>query len=167
MIRVGLLTVSDEVTKGQAGDKTGEAIRDVLPKGQYEIAGYEIVPRESAQIKRVLRLWTDREGFDLIITSGGIHLSIKDHVPEVTRELVEKDLPGLPEIMRVGMFKKFPNEVFSRGRAGVRASSLIVNVSGDLEVAAYSVRIILPVIAPIVATLTGRPVTNLNQATIA
>ena len=165
MVRVGLLTVSDEVSQGRVRDEASQAIRAVLPNEQFEVAGYEIVPKESAQIKRVLRLWTDREGFDFIITSGGIHLNVKDHVPAATQELVERDLPGLPEIIRVGMFKKYPNEVYSRGRAGIRVNSLILNVSGDPEVAVYSLRIVLPVIPQIVATITGRPMLNFNQAT--
>ncbi len=156
MIRVGILTVSDRTARGERVDTTQEAIRELLDESQYEIAGYEVVPDEPAQIRRVLRLWADQMGIELILTNGGTGLAPRDHTPEATREVLDKEVPGLAELMRLEGLKKTPMAALSRGTAGVRGKSLIVNLPGSPKGAAESLAALLPVIPHAIETITGR-----------
>jgi len=156
MIRVGILTVSDRSARGERVDTTQEAIRELLDENQYEVAAYEVVPDEPAQIRRVLRLWADQMGLDLILTNGGTGLAPRDHTPEATREVLDKEVPGLAELMRLEGIKKTPMAALSRGTAGVRGKSLIVNLPGSPKGAAESLAALLPVIPHAIETITGR-----------
>ncbi len=156
MIRVGILTVSDRSAQGKRVDTTQEAIREVLKEGPFEVAAYEVVPDEPAQIRRVLRLWADQLGLELILTNGGTGLAPRDHTPEATREVLDKEAPGLAELMRLEGLKKTPMAALSRGVAGVRAKSLIVNLPGSPKGAAESLAALLPVIPHALETITGK-----------
>jgi len=156
MIRVGILTVSDRSAQGERVDTTQEAIREVLKEGPYEVAAYEVVPDEPAQIRRVLRLWADQLGLELILTNGGTGLAPRDHTPEATREVLDKEAPGLAELMRLEGLKKTPMAALSRGVAGVRGKSLIVNLPGSPKGAAESLAALLPVIPHALETITGK-----------
>ncbi len=156
MIRVGILTVSDRSAQGERVDTTQEAIREVLKEGPFEVAAYEVVPDEPAQIRRVLRLWADQLGLELILTNGGTGLAPRDHTPEATREVLDKEAPGLAELMRLEGLKKTPMAALSRGVAGVRGKSLIVNLPGSPKGAAESLAALLPVIPHALETITGK-----------
>ncbi len=156
MIRVGILTVSDRSARGERVDTTQEAIREVLKQGSYEVAAYEVVPDEPAQIRRVLRLWADQVGIELILTNGGTGLAPRDHTPEATREVLDKEVPGMAELMRLEGLKRTPMAALSRGVVGVRGRSLIVNLPGSPKGAAQSLAALLPVIPHALETITGR-----------
>jgi len=156
MIRVGILTVSDRSARGERVDATQEAIRELLDEKQYEVAAYEVVPDEPAQIRRVLRLWADQMGIDLILTNGGTGLAPRDRTPEATREVIDKEAPGLAELMRLEGLKQTPMAALSRGTAGVRGKSLIVNLPGSPKGAVQSLAALLPVIPHAIETITGR-----------
>ncbi|MCS7059277.1 MAG: MogA/MoaB family molybdenum cofactor biosynthesis protein [Meiothermus sp.] len=164
MIRVGVLTISDREARGEVEDLAYAAIREALSLGPYEITHYEIVPDEPAQIKRVLRLWTDREGLDVILTSGSIRLSRRDHAPEATREMLEKEAPGIAELIRREAYKKSPLAALSRGVAGVRGKTLIVNLPGGPQACRDSLEVLLPLLPEAVERITGRPVGQLAQS---
>lgn len=146
MIRVGILTISDRGARGEIEDRTYAVLRESLTPGPYEIANYEIIPDEPAQIKRVLRLWADRDGLDVILTVGSIRLSNRDHVPEATREMLEKEAPGIAELIRIETYKKNPLAALSRGVAGVRGKTLIVNLPGGPQGSKDSIEVLLPLI---------------------
>lgn len=161
MIRVGILTISDREARGESEDHAYAALRESLALGPYEIANYEIVPDEPAQIKRVLRLWADRDGLDVILTLGSIRLSTRDHAPEATREMLEKEAPGIAELIRMETYKKNPLAALSRGVAGVRGKTLIINLPGGPQGSKDSLEVILPLIPEAVQRITGRPVAHL------
>ncbi len=163
MIRVGILTISDRGARGEVEDRTYAVLREALALGPYEIARYEIIPDEPAQIKRVLRLWTDRDGLDLILTNGSIRLSSRDHVPEATREMLDKEAPGIAELIRMESYKKNPLAVLSRGVAGLRGRTLIINLPGGPQGCRDALEVILPLIPAAVQRITGRPVAQLVQ----
>lgn len=164
MIRVGILTISDREARGEVEDRTYAVMRETLAFGPYEITSYEIIPDEPAQIKRMLRLWTDRDGLDLILTNGSIRLSSRDHVPEATREMLEKEAPGIAELIRMEAYKKNPLAALSRGVAGVRGKTLIINLPGGPQGCKDSLEVILPLIPAAVQRITGRPVAHLAHA---
>jgi molybdopterin adenylyltransferase len=155
MIRVGILTISDRQARGELEDRAYAAIRETL-KGPFEIVTYEIIPDEPAQIKRLLRLWIDRDGLDLVLTTGSIRLSSKDHVPEATSEMLEKEAPGIAELIRSETYKKSPLAALSRGVAGVRGKTLIINLPGGAQGAKDSIEVIMPLLAEAVSRITGR-----------
>ncbi len=161
MIRVGILTISDREARGEVEDRTYAVMKELLAFGPYEITHYEIIPDEPAQIKRLLRLWTDRDGLDLILTNGSIRLSAKDHVPEATREMVEKEAPGIAELIRMEAYKKSPLAALSRGIAGVRGKTLIINLPGGPIGARDSLEVVRPLLPEAVQRITGRPITQL------
>jgi molybdenum cofactor synthesis domain-containing protein len=161
MIRVGILTISDRGASGDAEDRAYEVLREVLALGPYEVASYEIIPDEPAQIKRVLRLWADREGLDLILTVGGIRLSSRDHAPEATREMLEKEAPGIAELIRRETYKKNPLAALSRGVAGVRGKTLIVNLPGGPQSSKDSLEVLLPLLPEAVQHVSGRSLAQL------
>jgi molybdenum cofactor synthesis domain-containing protein len=164
MIRVGILTISDREARGEVEDRAYAVLRETLAFGPYEITSYEIIPDEPAQIKRLLRLWTDRDGLDVILTTGSIRLSSRDHVPEATRDMLEKEAPGIAELIRMEAYKKNPLAALSRGVAGVRGRTLIVNLPGGPQGCKDSLEVILPLIPEAVQRITGRPVAQLAHA---
>ncbi|AEB10826.1 MogA/MoaB family molybdenum cofactor biosynthesis protein [Marinithermus hydrothermalis] len=155
-IRVGILTVSDRSARGEREDRTHLALRELLGAGPYEVVAYEVVPDEPAQIRRVLRLWADRDGLELILTNGGTGLGPRDHTPEATREVIEKEVPGLAELMRLVGLRSTPMAALSRAVAGVRGRSLIVNLPGSPKGARESLAAVLPAIPHAIEVLTGR-----------
>jgi molybdopterin adenylyltransferase len=157
-IRVGILTVSDRSARGERADTTHEAIREVLASGPYEVVAYEVVPDEVAQIRRVLRLWADRDSLDVILTNGGTGLALRDRTPEATLEVVERQVPGLAELVRGEGVKKTPMAALSRGVAGVRVGTLIVNLPGSPKGARESVEVLLRLLPHAVEQVTGRKV---------
>ena len=148
MFRVGILTVSDKGFRGERQDTTHLAIREVLAGGPFEVAAYELVPDEPPMIKKVLRLWADREGLDLILTNGGTGLAPRDRTPEV---------PGLAELMRLVGLRKTPMAALSRGVAGVRGRTLILNLPGSPKGARESLEAVLPVLPHALSLVTGKP----------
>lgn len=156
MFRVGILTVSDKGYRGEREDTTHLAIREALKEGPFQVVAYEIVPDEPPLIKKVIRLWADREGLDLILTNGGTGLAPRDKTPEATRELLDKEVPGLAELMRLKGLEKTPMAALSRGLAGVRGKSLILNLPGSPKGARESLEAVLPVLPHALSLITGK-----------
>ncbi|MGQ9735389.1 MAG: MogA/MoaB family molybdenum cofactor biosynthesis protein [Thermaceae bacterium] len=156
MFRVGILTVSEEGSRGEREDTTHLAIREVLKKGPFEVVAYEAVPDEPPQIKKVLRIWADRERLDLILTNGGTGLAPRDQTPEATREVLDREAPGLAELMRLEGLKKTPMAALSRATAGVRGKTLILNLPGSPKGAQESLEAVLPVLKHALNLVTGR-----------
>ncbi len=156
MFRAGILTVSDRGARGERPDTSHLAIREALKGGPYEVVAYEIVPDEPPMIKRVLRLWADRDQLDLILTTGGTGLAPRDRTPEATREVLEREAPGLAELMRLAGLKKTPMAALSRGVAGVRGKTLILNLPGSPKGARESLEALLPILPHALNLLTGK-----------
>lgn len=156
MIRVGILTVSGGGARGEREDAAVTALREALIYGPYEVSQADTVPDEAAQIKRVLRLWADRDGLDLILTVGSIGLSPKDHAPQATSEMLEKTAPGIAEFIRLMTFKKDPGIALTRGVAGVRGKTLMVNLPGGASSAVAALGVALPLIPEALQSLLGQ-----------
>jgi len=155
MVRTAILTVSDRGAAGERQDESVQAIRQVLKDGPFAEVDYQIVPDQQALIRARLRLWADQDGVDLVLTTGGTGLSRKDRTPEATAEVLERSVPGLPEAMRAACAAASPHAVLSRGLAGVRRDTLIVNLPGSPAGAAQSLRAILAVLPHAVDVIRG------------
>lgn len=131
-IRVAVLTVSDRGAAGDRADDSGDAITDWVRHCSCELVHRVMVPDESDQIVRTLTRWADEGIADLILTTGGTGLGPRDVTPEATRAAIERETPGIAEAIRADGRSVTPRAVLSRGLAGVRAASLIVNLPGGI-----------------------------------
>ena len=130
-MRIAILTTSDAGARGERADTSGDAIAAWCRARGGEIAARELVPDDTVEIVRQLTQWSDRDTADLILTTGGTGLSPRDVTPEATRAVIERDAPGIAERIRVACMSSFPRAALSRGIAGVRARTLIINLPGS------------------------------------
>ncbi len=156
MYKAGVLTISDKGSQGQRVDASGDYIVKVFQDLDIEVARYEIVADEAAAIAKTLALWADSGGVDLIVTTGGTGISPRDVTPEATRAVIEKELPGIVELMRSSGYKKTPTAILSRAVAGVRGQCLIVNLPGNPRAVEEYLDLLLPVVPHAIETLQGR-----------
>lgn len=156
MIRIGILAVTDRGAMNGRLEQVRGVMDELLNQAPYSVAAFELVPDEPAQIKRILRLWADRDRLEVVFTTGSIRLTPRDHTPEATRELLEKEAPGLAELIRRECFKHNPAAALSRGVAGLRGQSLIVNLPGGPEGVRQALNALLPLLPSAVKQATGR-----------
>jgi len=156
MIRAAVVTVSDSAVAGTREDLSGPAVRDRVQALGWIVTKMELVPDESGQIAAVLRRLADSGEVAVILTTGGTGVALRDVTPEGTRSVIERDIPGLSELMRAEGLKSTPNAVLSRGLAGVRGRTLIVNLPGSPKGAVESLDAIAKLVPHIVDLLEGR-----------
>jgi len=152
--RAHVITVSDGVSAGKRVDKSGPALRDLLAKSDFEVSAPEVVPDKVERITDAI-VAAVVAGFDLVVTTGGTGLGPRDVTPQATSMLIDYQVPGLGELMRSAGMAKTPMAVLSRGLAGVRGQSLILNVPGSIKGATESLEAVLPVLGHAVQLLHG------------
>jgi molybdopterin adenylyltransferase len=157
MIRVGVITVSDRGYLGEREDASGKVIREMLQGSNFEVAFSTVIPDEEEEIKRVLLKVADEMRLDLIVTTGGTGVSPRDVTPDATREVIEQEIPGFAEAMRMQGLKKTPFAMISRAVCGVRGRTLICNLPGSPKAVREGLEVILPVIPHTIAKLQGDP----------
>jgi molybdenum cofactor synthesis domain-containing protein len=128
---VAILTVSDAGSRGTRQDASGDAIAEWIGARGYRAAAREMVPDETVRIAGLLSDWADTDRADVILTTGGTGLAPRDVTPEATRSVLDKEAPGIAEALRMTAYSRLPHAVLSRGVAGVRARTLIVNLPGS------------------------------------
>lgn len=130
-VRVGVLTISDFGAQGVRQDTSGDAIvKWSMTKG-YEVVVRSVVPDETAVIAGKLCRWADSGTVDVILTTGGTGLTARDVTPEATGTVLDRQAPGIAEALRAGPARRFPRAWLSRGLAGTRGKTLIVNLPGS------------------------------------
>jgi len=130
--RVGILTVSDRSARGERDDASGPVIRSFVEnRWQWTIVEQHIVPDERDQIRETLIDWCDDLQLNLIFTTGGTGFAPRDVTPEATRDVIEREAPGLAEAMRADSLTKTPHAMLSRAMCGLRGRTLIVNLPGS------------------------------------
>ena len=130
-MRVAVLTISTSRSAGAGADTSGDAIAAWVKEGKHTLAARELVSDDSTAIIARLTEWCDTDAADLILTTGGTGLSPTDVTPEATRVVLEREAPGIAERMRSLSLASFPRAALSRGLAGSRNKTLIVNLPGS------------------------------------
>ena len=143
MYKVAVLTISDKCSQGQREDKSGKIVQELAKNLPGEVVKYEIIPDEPQMIKARLIDYCDNLKADLVLTTGGTGFTPRDFTPEATKEVIERDVPGIPEAMRVECLKLTKRAMLSRGIAGIRGRSLIINLPGSTKGAKESLEAIL------------------------
>lgn len=159
MIRVGILTLSDTGAAGQREDKSGPLIQEIISKNDGQVDYYQIIPDDQEQIAAELVKMTDDLGLNLILTTGGTGLAPRDVTPEATKQIIDREVPGISEAIRLESLKKTPKAMLSRGVAGVRKETLIINLPGSPKAVEECLEVVLPVI-PHAIELIKNEVTN-------
>lgn len=158
MPRFGVLTVSDRSYAEEREDASGPLIRDVLTgRLGWEAAKYGVVPDEREDIKRELLRWVDTVKLDLIVTTGGTGFAVRDVTPEATRDVIEREAPGLAEAMRAASLRVTPHAMLSRAVCGIRGRTLIVNLPGSPKACKENLEVLLPVLPHAIELLTDAP----------
>ena len=156
MIRTAIIAVNDAGEKDSRVIATVDIIRKLLSGGSYHEVEYLVIPDEQALIRSKLRVMSDQDGIDLILTTGGTGLTNKERTPEATKEVIEREVPGLAEYMRVVGMRNSPRSVLFRGVCGVRRNTLIVNLPGGPKGVTDSLSAILETLPPAVDYVTGQ-----------
>ena len=141
-----VLTISDSAAAGRREDLSGPEAGRILTETGFEVAAVEILPDERADIESRLRRASE-EGFRLVVTSGGTGLSPRDVTPEATLAVIDRNVPGIAELMRVESLKVTPRAALSRAVSGIRQSTLIINLPGSVK----GVRECLTAVRPILS----------------
>ena len=128
--KVGIITASDKGAAGAREDRSGPAIAARLPD-DYQVVCTEIVPDDRAKLAEVLRRMCDEQGCNLVLTTGGTGFSPRDVTPEATRDVIERETPGLSEAIRAYSMQFTRRAMLSRGVSGIRGRTLVVNLPGS------------------------------------
>ena len=153
-MNIGVLTLSDKGAAGMREDLSGKLLQDLLST-MGKITEYKILPDENTLIVELLTDWCDNKKLDLIVTTGGTGLSPRDRTPEATRSILDIEIPGMAEAMRAESMKITPYAMLSRGVAGMRGDTLIINLPGSPKAVKENIAVLLPVISHAVGKMQG------------
>ena len=154
-IHAVIITASDACSRGEREDKSGELLVQLLTDIGAHIVTKEILSDDLEPLSDKLREYADRPDVNLILTTGGTGFGPRDHTPEATRQVIEREAPGLSEAMRIETLKNTPMAMISRGVSGIRSSTLIVNLPGSPKAVRESFEVIKPVLNHAIDLLSG------------
>ena len=154
-MRIGkalVLTISDSASQGKREDLSGPEARRILEEAGFEVAAVEVLPDERADIESRLRRASE-EGLLLIVTTGGTGLSPRDVTPEATQAVIERNVPGIADLMRMESLKITPKAALSRAVSGIRGATLIINLPGSVKGVRECLAAVRPILPHAVETL--------------
>lgn len=142
MLAIAVITISDRAYKKEYEDLSGPAIRDILLSCLEADISITVVPDEKDAVKKAILGHADK---DFILTTGGTGLSPRDITPETTREVCDREIPGIGEWLRRESCRETPHAVLSRGYCGLRGTTIIINLPGSVKAAAFCARLLVPI----------------------
>jgi molybdopterin adenylyltransferase len=154
-VRVAVLTISDAGARGERVDSSGDTVARWAADRGYILAERALVPDDAVAIVRQLLAWCDADTADLVLTTGGTGLSPRDNTPEATRAVLEREADGIAERLRVACIESFPRAALSRGVAGSRNRTLVVNLPGSPGGVRDALQALVPVVDHAVSIVRG------------
>jgi len=145
-IRVGILTASDRSARGERPDASGPALADRVRAEGWSVIQTAILPDDRSALAETMRQWADSGLLDVILVTGGTGFAPRDVTPEATRDVIEKEAPGLAEAMRAASLNITPHAMLSRLVAGIRGRTLILDLPGSPKGAVENLQVVLPVL---------------------
>lgn len=153
--RAAVLVMSDSISSGKGKDVSGRLIQERLIKEGIEVAEYKVVPDEKDAIKAALIDFADGKRLDLIVTTGGTGFGPRDVTPEAMQTVIEREIPGIPEILRTSGQRRTPFAMLSRGKAGLRGKTIIVNLPGSSQGVSDSLDALFPALLHALKMIAG------------
>ncbi len=145
-IRFGILTASDRSARGERPDASGPALADRVRAEGWSVVQMAILPDDRSVLAETMRQWADSSLLDVILVTGGTGFAPRDVTPEATRDVIEKEAPGLAEAMRAASLSITPHAMLSRLVAGIRGRTLILDLPGSPKGAVENLQVVLPVL---------------------
>ena len=155
MYRAGIVTLSDKGAAGEREDKSGAVIKEILESAGYEVVGRSLLPDEGEALKAELIRLSDQVQCDLVLTTGGTGFSRRDVTPEATEDVCTRMAPGIAEAMRYESLKVTKKAMLSRAAAGIRGTSLIVNLPGSPKAVRENLLAVIETLAHGIRILNG------------
>jgi len=153
--QAGVITISDKGSRGERADESGGEIISALENMGISVIERMIIPDEIPRIKDALIEYADRKNLALILTTGGTGVSPRDLTPDATREVIDREIPGMAEAMRHASMSVTPHAMISRAMAGIRGRSLIINLPGSPRGARENLAVILPALKHAIEKING------------
>ena len=150
-----VVTISDRASKGDRNDTSGAEAERLLTRAGLHLFDRRTVPDDTSRIAETLTELSDG-GVDLIVSTGGTGLAPRDVTPEATKQVIEREAPGIAELSRSEGFKNTPHAALSRGVAGIRKQTLIVNLPGSTKAVVEGIEALLPILEHALDTLKGQ-----------
>ncbi|WP_136795816.1 MogA/MoaB family molybdenum cofactor biosynthesis protein [Desulfosediminicola ganghwensis] len=141
-----VVTMSDKGSRGERVDTSGSHIKETLLEEGYTFEDYAMIPDSIPVIVDTLKKIADTQRVALLVTTGGTGVAPTDVTPEAMLQVIEKEVPGIAEYMRLESLKKTPHAALSRGKVGIRGTTLIVNLPGSLKAVRENLETILPIL---------------------
>lgn len=156
MYRVAVLTISDRCSRAEREDVSGKVIQELIKNIPLELVKYEIIPDEPRMIEARLIEYSDNLKADLVLTNGGTGFTARDNTPEATKAVIDREVPGIPEVMRLECLKFSRRAMLSRAVAGIRKRTLIINFPGSPKAVKESLGVILDILIHALDMIAGK-----------
>ena len=155
MIDVAVLVINSKICSGEVEDRGKESLCQYLQDHALRLVGYEVVPDDRETIREHLVSLCEKQDLQVIFTIGGTGVRPTDWAPEATRDVVEKEIPGIGEAMRAESLKKMRTAMLSRGTAGIRGKTMVVNLPGSPKGVIDNLATLLPILDHTVGKVSG------------
>ena len=155
MITAGVITLRDKGSRGERVDLSGPEVTRMLKEIGIETTCYEVVPDEADVIEKKLIELVDNRRLDLVVTTGGTGVSPRDVTPDATLKVIDREIPGMAEAMRRESMLKTPHAMISRAVAGIRKTTLIINLPGSPKGVRENLAVILPALKHAIEKIKG------------
>ena len=155
LLRAGILTASDRSHRGEREDKSGPLLKSLVESIPAEVIAYHVLPDEKEIIQKMMIHMADVLRCDLILTTGGTGLALRDVTPEATREILDREIPGIPEALRAAGQQHKTSAMLSRGLSGIRGKCLIINLPGNPHAVEESFQIFRPILEHAIDLIKG------------